>query len=94
MENRETRRRIESTTKVTNRFNQDSAAGTKAIKRMVTEADLGMMLKREPGHREATQIFQQNTGPMLIKIFDEEAKKVRMKVTDKETRNNMRHHGN
>ena len=51
------------------------------------------MLKREPGHRELRQTFQQNPGPMIIKIYDEEAKKFRMKATDKETSNKMRHYG-
>ena len=38
------------------------------------EADLDIMLKREPGHREVSQTFWKNPGPMLIKICDEEVK--------------------
>ena len=46
MDNRETRRRIESTKKVANYFNQDSAAGIKATKRTTKEAYLDTMMKR------------------------------------------------
>ena len=75
MDNRDAWRRIESTTKVANDFNQDSAAETKAIKIMMKEVDLDMMMKKEQGCREVIKTLQQNPRLMLIKICVEEAKK-------------------
>ena len=94
IDNREMWRRIEITTKVENHFNQDSAVEIKVIKRMMKEVNLDMKLKRKPGHKEVWQTLYQNTGQMLIKICDEEGKKVRMKKSDKEASNNMMHCGN
>ena len=93
MDNRETWIRIESTTKVANHLNQDSAEEIKAKKRTTKEADLDMMLERELGNREARQNLQQNPDPMLIKICDEEVKKVKVKETDREISSNMRYCG-
>ena len=93
MDNKEMWRRIESTKKVANHFNKDSVAEAKAIKRMMKEAALDMILKRELGHREVRQIFEKNSGLILIKICDEEEKKARMKETYEETINSMKHCG-
>ena len=60
---------------------------------MMKEEDIDTILKREAGHRELRQTFQQNPGPMIIKICDEEAKKVLTKVTDEGNSNNIRHYG-
>ena len=49
--------------------------------------------KREPSHREVRQKFHQNPRPISIKICDEEANNIRMKVSNMETRNNMRCYG-
>ena len=57
------------------------------------EIDMDLMPKREPSHREVRQTFQQNSDPILIKIYDEEVRNVRKKVSDKENRNNVRHYG-
>ena len=93
MDNIEAWRRIESTTKVANHFHQDSSTEIKAIKRIMKEEDLNIMLKRKPGYREVRQTFQKNPVPILIEICDKEVKKVQTKVTDKETSNKMRHYG-
>ena len=39
--------------KVSNHFNQDSAAEMKAIKRMMEEIGTYLIMKREPSHGEA-----------------------------------------
>ena len=57
---------------------------------MTKESYLDMMLKREPGHRKVRQTLQKNPGPMLLKTYDEETKKVRTKETDKKNSNNVR----
>ena len=48
------------------------------MKEIITD----IMLKIEAGHREVRQKFQQNPRPILIKIFDEEANKMRKKAID------------
>ena len=65
----------------------------KAIKIMMKKIDTDIMLKRELVNREVRQTYQQNSGLILMKICDEEAKKIRMKARDKETRSNVRHYG-
>ena len=67
MYNKEIWRRKENTTKVENHFNQDSTAEIIAVKIMMKEVDLNIMLKIEQGHREVRQTFQQHPGPKLIK---------------------------
>ena len=42
---------------------------------------------------EVTQTFQENTGPKVIKMCDENAKEIRNSTVNKATRNNMRHYG-
>ena len=49
------------------------------------------MLKRELEHRKVRKTFQQNPGPILIKIYNEEANAIQMEARDKETRNDIRH---
>ena len=52
MDNKEIWKRINTTTRVANHFNQDSAAEIIAIKKLMKEAHLDIMLTREKGHRE------------------------------------------
>ena len=52
MDNKETWRRIETTTQVSNNFNQESSAEIKPTKRLMKEADLHTMLMGDKVHRE------------------------------------------
>ena len=56
---------------------------------MMKKVDLEIMLKREEGHREVRQTFQQNHVPKLIKTCNEKVKKVRMSAANKETSKNF-----
>ena len=93
MDNKGTWRRVNSTTRVENHFNQDSAPEVKAIKRMMRKADLEITLIRQHGHRDVIQNVDQNPGPKLIKMCDEKAKQVRKRAVYQVTSNNMRHFG-
>ena len=60
IDNKKIWRRIETTVKVANHFNQDLAAEIKSIKRLMKEADLDIMLIGEKCYREVRQTFQKN----------------------------------
>ena len=92
VDNKETWRRVTSTTRVANHFNQDSAAEVKAIKSSIRKADLEISLIRQHGHRDVIQ-NDQNPGPKLIKMCDEKAKQVRKRAVHQSTSNNMRYFG-
>ena len=67
MDDKETWRRVNTSRRVANHFNQDSASEIKAIKKLIKESVLGLILIREQGYREVRQTFQQNPAPKLIK---------------------------
>ena len=92
MDNKETWRRFNSTTRVANHFNQDSAAEATAIKILMRKADLEITLIRQHGHRDVIQ-NDQNPGPKLIKMCDEKAKQVRKRAVHQSTSNNIRYFG-
>ena len=58
-----------------NHSNQYFAAEIIAIKNLMEEADLDIILMRRQGHREARKDFHQNPGPELIRMCDEKSKK-------------------
>ena len=60
---------------------------------MTKEVYLDITLRREPAHKEIRKTFQQNTGLILIRIYDDKAKKIRMKASGKESGNKTRHFG-
>ena len=80
MDNKETWRRVNSTTRVANHSNQDSAAEVKAIKSMMRKVDLEITLISQHRHRDVIQNFDQNPGPKSIKMCDEKAKQVRKRA--------------
>ena len=75
MDIKDTWRRVNTTTRVANHFNQDSIAEIKAIQNMMRKSDLEMSLIREHGNREVTQNFDQNPEPKLIQICDKKQNK-------------------
>ena len=50
MDNKETWRRTSTPTRVANHFNQDSVSEIKAIKKLMKETELDIILIREKGH--------------------------------------------
>ena len=72
---KETWRRVNTTTRVENHFNQDSAAEIKAIQNLMRKAYLEISLIREQSHKEVTQNFDQNPGPKLIQMIDKKHNK-------------------
>ena len=76
MDNKNTWRRTNTTTRVANHHNQDSSEETITKKKLIKEADLDVGLIREQGHREVRQTFHLNPGPKLIHICDQKQKKV------------------
>ena len=52
MDNKETWRRVNTIVSVSNHFNHDSGAKIKAIKKLMKEVDLEIILIRDQGHRE------------------------------------------
>ena len=79
MENKEIQKRTKTTTRVSNRFNQDSSAEKIAIKKFIKEADLDIMLIGQHGYREVRQAFYQNSGPVSIRMCEEKAN-VKVKI--------------
>ena len=92
LDNEDIYKREKSVTKVTNHFNQDSAAEIIAIKKLMEEADLDVMLIREQVNREVRPIFHQNPGPELIRMCDGKAKEIRINAVNKRDNNNMRYY--
>ena len=72
MDNKDIWKRENSVTKVANHFNQDSEEEIIAIKKLLEEEDLDIMLIREQGHREVKQAFRQNPGPDLFRITEKQ----------------------
>ena len=86
-------RRINATTRVANNFNQDSAVEIIAIKKLIKEVDLDVMLILEQGHGEVQQAFHLKPGPKLIQMCDAKAKDIRMNAEIKVMNNNMSYYG-
>ena len=93
VDNTDVWKRLNIATKVAIHINQDHAAEIIAIKKMIKEVDLDVMLIREKGYREVRQAFHQNNGPVLILMCDGKEKEIRINAANKEASNSMRHHG-
>ena len=93
IDNKEIWKRINTSTRVANHFNQDYSTEIIAIKKLTKEANLDIMMIREQGHREVRQAFHQNPGSKLTQMCDTKSKEIRINAVNKVINNNMRHYG-
>ena len=93
MDDKEIWKGINIITSVANHFNQFSAAEIIAIKKLMKESDLDIILIREQDHVEVRQVFYQNHGPELMQMCDEKSKEIRINYFNEINNDNMSYYG-
>ena len=76
MDNRDIWKRVSTATHIVNHFNQDSAAEVIAIKTLMEEPYLDLIMSRDQGRMEVRQAFHKSHGPELLRAHNGNQKKL------------------
>ena len=68
---------------VVNQYNQDSAAKITAIKRIIEQSLIEIFINRVLAYKESRQTFEQSLRLQLIKLCNENAKRVKIYTDNK-----------